>query len=188
MLAAGGSVENANPESVVGWANYFCEFTAWMPAGAKRTMHEIPTACLSIKRRAYDDFGPFIGDTLCSDSAFCWRLARAGHPPVFIPSMRVGHLNVTQPSRYLERKRRARVRASEHRFDRPRCLLHVLGAPFVPFLLFVRTARAVARARLFRRQFVVSAPLIVLGDLLWALGEAGSYARVVVSQKHASSP
>ena len=67
-------------------------------------MQEIPTACLSVKRRAYDDFGPFIGDTLCSDSAFCWRLARAGEAPVFVPSMRVAHLNVTKLSLYLARK------------------------------------------------------------------------------------
>ena len=64
----------------------------------------------------------------------------------------------------------------------------VLGAPFVPCLLFFRTAGAVARAQLFRRQFVVSAPLIFLWDLLWALGEAVPHSRFVVSQKHTSSP
>ena len=106
--------------------------------------------------------------------------------------MRVAHLNVTQPSLYLKRKWRhgrafARVRASEHRFGRPRCLLNLLGAPFVPALLFFRTARMVARARLFRRQFVVSAPLILLGELLWALGEAVSYSRLVVVQERTSS-
>jgi GT2 family glycosyltransferase len=192
VLAAGGSVDNANPESVIGWANYFCEFTAWMPAGAPRPVHEIPTACLSIKRRAYEEFGPFIGDTLCSDSAFCWRLARAGNPPVFYPTMRVAHLNVTQPSLYLKRKWRhgrafARVRASEYRFGRSRCLLNLLGTPLVPGLLFLRTARAVARARLFRRQFLVSAPLILLGELLWAVGEAVSYSRLVVAHDRSSS-
>jgi GT2 family glycosyltransferase len=186
VLAAGGSVDNANPESVIGWANYFCEFTAWMPAGDRRPLHEIPTACLSIKRRAFEDFGPFLGDTLCSDSAFCWRLARAGSPPVFVPSIRVAHLNVTQPSLYLKRKWRhgrafARVRASEDRFGRPRCLLNLLVAPVVPALLFFRTACAVVRARLFRRQFVVSSPLILLGELFWALGEAVSYSRLVVA-------
>lgn len=192
VLAAGGSVDNGNPESVISWANYFCEFTAWMPAGVPRPVHEIPTACLSVKRRAFEDFGPFIGDTLCSDSAFCWRLARAGSPPVFVPSMRVAHLSVTQPSLYLVRKWRhgrafARVRASEQRFGRSRCLLNVLGAPFVPGLLFFRTARSVARARLFRREFVASAPLVFLGGVLWALGEAVSYSRLVVAHERTSS-
>ena len=188
VLAVGGSIDNGNPESLISWANYFCEFTAWMPAGAPRPVLEIPTACLSIKRRAFEEFGPFLVDTLCSDSAFCWRLARSGRPPVFIPSMRVAHLSVTEPSLYFARKWRhgrafARVRAAEEGLGRFRCLLKLLGSPFVPALLFFRTARSVARARLFRRQFVISAPLVFLGVLLWALGEAGSYSRLVVVQE-----
>jgi GT2 family glycosyltransferase len=184
-LVAGGSVDNGNPESMISWANYFCEFTAWMPTGPARPLPEIPTACLSVKRRAFEDFGPFIGGTLCSDSEFCWRLARAGSPPVFVPSMRVAHLSVTQPSVYLVRKWRhgrafARVRASEHGFGRTRCLLNLLGAPLVPCLLLYRTARAVARARFLRREFIMSAPLVFLGRLVWALGEAVTYSRLAL--------
>jgi GT2 family glycosyltransferase len=179
-LAVGGSIDNANPQSLTSWANYFCEFTAWMPSGKPRHVVEIPTACLTVKRSAFETFGPFIGDTLCSDSAFCWRLTRAGSPPLFLPALRVSHLNVTQPLVYLRRKWRhgrafARVRAVEHGFGRVRCLLNVLGAPVVPFLLFFRTAREVSRARLFRRKLVMSAPLVFLGALVWAAGEAMSY-------------
>jgi GT2 family glycosyltransferase len=183
VLAAGGSVGNGNPESLIGWANYFCEFTTWLPAGSPRPVVEIPTACLSVTRRAFEEFGPFLGGTLCSDSAFCWRLTRAGVPPVFVPSMEVAHLNVTEPLLFLARKWRhgrafARVRAAEQRFGRPRCLLQLLGAPFVPCILFYRAARAVTSARLHRREFIMSGPLVFLGEVLWALGEAVSYARL----------
>ena len=37
-LAIGGTIANGNPESVIGWAAYFCEFSAWMsgiPAGPR---------------------------------------------------------------------------------------------------------------------------------------------------------
>jgi GT2 family glycosyltransferase len=180
VLAVGGSIDNGNPESLTSWANYFCEFAAWMPAGEPRPVLEIPTACLTMKRRAFEEFGPFIGETLCSDSAFCWRLSRADSSPLFVPTMRVAHLSVTQPLVYLRRKWRhgrafARVRTTERGFGRPRCLLNVLAAPVVPFLLFLRTAREVRRARLFRREFIMSAPLVFLGTLVWAMGEAVSY-------------
>ncbi len=185
VLAVGGSIDNANPESLVGWANYFCEFAAWMPAGRPRPLQEIPTACLSIKREAWESFGPFLGGTLCSDSAFCWRLARTGGRPLFLPTMRIAHQNVTRLRPYLARKWRhgrafARVRATEHGFGRLRCLASVLATPVVPFLLFFRTAETVARARLFRQKFILSSPLLFLGRLAWALGEAVSYSRLAV--------
>jgi GT2 family glycosyltransferase len=190
LLAAGGSIDNGNPESLTSWANYFCEFTAWLPVGPQRPMIEIPTACLSVKRPAFATFGPFLGETLCSDSAFCWRLAKAGAAAVFFPSMNVAHLSVTRPSRYLARKWRhgrafASVRAAESGFGRGRCLINVLVAPLVPFVLFARTARAVAHARSFRRPFLASAPLVLLGGIVWASGEAVSYARLAFGSSSA---
>src|SRR5438552_8703949 len=38
VLAVGGSVTNGNPQSMISWANYFCEFTAWMPTGHVRAV------------------------------------------------------------------------------------------------------------------------------------------------------
>jgi GT2 family glycosyltransferase len=181
FAAVGGSIANANPETRVSWANYFCEFVAWLPAGRERPLAEAPTACLSVTREAFERFGPFLGGTLCSDSAFCWRLVRAGEPPHFVPAVRVGHINVTSFRPYLARKWRhgrafARVRAAEDRYGRVRCLARVVVAPAVPFVLFARTVRATTRARQFTRELARCAPLVFAGQAAWALGEAVSYA------------
>src|SRR6476659_3995295 len=130
----GGSIVNANPETSVSWANYFCEFFAWLPAGRPRPLPEAPTACLSMTRETFEQFGPFLGGTLCSDAAFCWRLVRGGVPPQFVPELRVGHVNVTGVRPYVGRKWRhgrafARVRAVEDGFGRLRCAALVGAAP-----------------------------------------------------------
>ncbi len=62
----GGAIDNANPDSNVGWAYYFCEFSQWMPGFPKCEMAEIPTCCLSLKRWAFDTCGPFEKGTYCS--------------------------------------------------------------------------------------------------------------------------
>jgi GT2 family glycosyltransferase len=182
-----GSIVNANPETLVSWANYFYEFSAWIPPGPARPLADAPTACLSVERDVFERFGPFVGGTLSSDSVFCRRLARAGQPPQFAPQVRVAHLNVTRLAPYLWRKwlhgrAFARVRAAEGGLSRARCALRVLVAPAVPVVLVFRTARAVARARAFRRAFVLSAPLVFVGQAAWALGEAVSYARLVTAR------
>src|SRR5204862_506329 len=70
----------------------------------------------------------------------------------------------------------ARVRAAYSNFGRARCAFAVAIAPAVPLLLFVRTAAASLRAGL-GREFALSAPLVLAGQVAWALGEADSYAR-----------
>ena len=184
----GGSIVNANPETSVSWANYFCEFVAWLPGGRPRALPEAPTACLSVTRETFERFGPFLAGTLCSDSAFCWRLVRAGLPPQFVPEIRVGHVNVTAVRAYVMRKWRhgrafARVRAAENGFGRMRCAALVVAAPAVPFVLFSRTLRATLRARQFRRQLARASALVLLGQAAWALGEAASYAQYTVGAR-----
>ena len=187
VTVVGGSIANGNPERLVSWANYFCEFSTWLPGRAAGPISDAPAACLSITRGTFERFGPFVGGTLSSDSDFCRRLVRSGEPPQFAPQVRVAHLNVTELRAYLGRKWRhgrafARVRASYSAFGHGRCAIGLVVAPGVPALLFVRTGAAAMRAGL-RREFTVSAPLVFAGQVAWALGEAVSYARLAVSRR-----
>ena len=188
LAAVGGAIGNANPETAISWANQFCEFVTWLPAGGERSLADAPTACFSVTRKTFERFGPFLGGTLCSDSAFCWRLVQAGEAPRFVPDVRVGHLNVTRFRPFVVRKWRhglafARVRIAEDRLGRGRCLARVVVAPAVPFVLFVRAAAAALRAPEFRSAFIRSAPLVFVGHCAWALGEAASYVRATTLAK-----
>lgn len=97
----GGAFENANPASRISWAAYFCELSQWMPGGAARHIQEIPAGSLSIKRWAFEKYGPFLEQTYCSDTAFNWRARADGQIPVFQPAIRIQHFNITRLRRFL---------------------------------------------------------------------------------------
>jgi glycosyltransferase involved in cell wall biosynthesis len=180
VLAVGGTIDNANPESYVAWASYFCKFSQWMPQRRARPMGEIPTCCLSVKRPAFASHGPFPEGTLSSDTAFNWRLTRAGHAPWLDPMIKVAHINRDRFRVFLSNLMRhgrdfARVRAREERFSNDRLLAFVLLSPLLPPLLFVRTAARVLRHRRYVREFVRAAPVVMLGHAAWSLGELRGY-------------
>lgn len=176
----GGAVENGNPESYVGWAYYFFEFSTWMPRASACAMIDIPTTCLTVKRWVLDKVGPFLEGTYCSDTVFNWRAARLGYRPLFLPSLRVSHVNPTGMGDFLRRKTFhgkcfARVRVAEQRLPAWRRLTYALAAPLLPVLLFARIVRSVARSDGQLARFVLVSPLVLLAAIAWSSGELVGY-------------
>jgi len=176
----GGAIDNANPESYVGWAAYFCALSQWMPGGEPRHMTEVPTGCLSLKRWAFERFGPFLEGTYCSDTAFNWRAGPDGFPPLFCPSIRVFHMNFSKLSRFLPKqvmhgRAFATVRMREQRLPRWKTAVLGLGSPLLPFLLFARILERVLRNRRYLRRFVTASPMVLLGLAAWSWGECAGY-------------
>jgi glycosyltransferase involved in cell wall biosynthesis len=176
----GGVIDNGNPESYVGWSHYFSNFSLWMPGTPAGPMVEIPTVCLSMKRWAFDRCGPFLERTYSSDTVFHWRAAKGELKPRLVPSIRVSHTNITSWRGVLKRnlirgRYFAAVRMREHHFSTLRRAVFVVGAPWLPFLLFYRTARRVLKSGVYVNQFVLSSPLILLGLAAWSLGEFWGY-------------
>ena len=178
--AIGGVVDNGNPESHIGWGHYFCEFSQWMPQSPKHQMVEIPTCCLSIKRWAFEKYGPFLEGVYCSDTAFHWRLGNDGRQPMFIPSIKVSHINIRSLMEFLKKEIMhgnffAKVRMSEKKFSILQRISFVMISPLLPFLLFLRVAKRVFKTRIYLKQFILSSPVVFLGLIAWSYGEFLGY-------------
>jgi GT2 family glycosyltransferase len=176
----GGAIENGNPESRVGWAAYLLELSQWVPSRPGGRMREIPTGCLSLKRWAFERWGPFVEGTYSSDTAFQWRLVRDGHEPLFDPAIRVAHLNIDRAGELARRKLRhgrdfARLRAREEKFSAARRGAFAALAPGLPPLLWWRIARRVAGDPLLRARLARATPLLLFGLSAWSIGEALGY-------------
>jgi glycosyltransferase involved in cell wall biosynthesis len=179
-LAVGGVIENGKPESLLAWAYYFSEFNLWLP---RLTICEIPQmagCALSIKRRAFEQYGPFLEGTYCSDTAFHWRMAYDGHRILFVPGIRVFHTvryDLRGFLRHVVEHRRAfaAVTAREKHFSTAKRGAAALGTAFLPLLLFPLIAWRVVRSRVHVRQFVLSSPVVFLGVLARAWGEFLGY-------------
>ena len=178
--AIGGAIANGNPESYPGWGYYFCEFSQWMSQSQECRMVEIPTCCLSIKLWAFDKYGPFLEGVYCSDTAFHWKLGKDGHKPLFVPSIKVSHINIQSLIKFLKKEVMhgrffAAVRVSEQKFSMLQRITYVMISPLLPFLLFYHTAKDVLKKEVYLKQFILSSPLVLLGLTAWSFGEFLGY-------------
>jgi glycosyltransferase involved in cell wall biosynthesis len=189
----GGAIENGNPESRVGWAAYLLELSQWVPSRPRGRMPEIPTGCLSLKRWAFERYGPFVEGTYSSDTAFQWRLVRDGHEPLFDPAIRVAHVNIGRLGELVRRKLRhgrdfARLRARAEEFSAGRRIAFAALAPGLPALLWSRIARRVAGDPYLRARLARATPLLLLGLCAWSAGEALGYLSPPLATEQPGSP
>jgi GT2 family glycosyltransferase len=175
-LAVGSAIINGSPGSLIGWAYYFCEFNLWVPHREICEIAEMAACGLSIKRRAFDQYGPFITDTYCSDTAFHWRLIRDGHKVLFVPSIRVAHTACYKLGEFLKhiaahRRCFASIVVREKKFSMPKRFAAALATVFLPPLLIPVIAWRVTRSEHLLRPFVLVLPIVLLGVLARAWGE-----------------
>jgi GT2 family glycosyltransferase len=172
----GGVIDNGNPASALSWAYYFLEFSLWLPRSERQEVAEMAGCCLSLKREAFDKYGPFRVGTYSSDTAFQWRMRRDGHKVLLDPAIRVYHTLDSTPrqafSHTVEHRRCfVRVARSEKMIGfRQRWALVGL-APVYPLLLLALTATRVLRRRAYAARFLRVLPLVFIGCCARAWGE-----------------
>jgi glycosyltransferase involved in cell wall biosynthesis len=175
----GGVIDNGNPDSCIGWGHYFSEFSRWMPRTPSGHLEEVPGGCLSIKRWAFDKYGPFPEGILSEDTVLNWRF-KDREKPLFVSGIRVRHVNETNIVRLLRKHAThgrffAAARVAEGDFSALRRGLYVLISPLLPFLLFYRTCRRVIRRKMYLKEFVAASPVVFLSLVSWSWGEFRGY-------------
>lgn len=181
-MLIGGCVDNAPSPSLVSWAYYFCEFNLWLPAARGRKMAEMAGCCLSLKRAAYDRYGPFLEGTYASDTAFQWKTRRDGHLVWFTPSIRVVHQSPAGLRRFLghtveHRRCYARVKCLERRLSGAGRLREMAVLPITPFLLLGATLLRLRVCWRYLPRFVAASPLVLAGYVARSWGEFTGYLR-----------
>ena len=180
--AIGGAISNGNPQSYVGWAAYFCEFSAWIPSQSPGWKEDIAGANMSYKREIFEKYGKFIEGTYCSDTEFHWRLHKEGFRLRFEPAILVSHQNIChfiQLNRheYVHGRNFATVRVKAQKFSRGKRLAYVLFSPFLPIKLFLERGLKTFRSPYYLFHFLKCSPLLFFALLSWSMGEVVSYIR-----------
>lgn len=175
-LTVGGSIENGDPKDLVSWAYYFCEFNLWLPFKEKREIPEMAGCCLSIKRHAFDTYGPFIEGTYSSDTAFQWKLQNDNHKVLCLPTIKVYHTANYKFRDFLShifthRQQYAKMLVSEKKISNFGRTAMIFGFPVLPIILFLVILIRVLRSGRFQFEFLCSSPLIFAGVFSRAYGE-----------------
>jgi GT2 family glycosyltransferase len=181
----GGVVDNGNPAVYAGWAYYFTEFGHWLPKAREGFVDEVPGCSMTLKRSAYDRYGPFLEGAYCSDTQFIWRLAADGIRPYLEPAIRVAHHNPARLGWVVRHEPRhgrdfARLRSREQ-LTRPAALVRAASTLLLPPVLFVRTARRVRRDSDYAANFLLAAPLTFAAMIAWSCGELVGYLEAVLT-------
>jgi GT2 family glycosyltransferase len=135
---------------------------------------------MTIKRSAFDVYGPFRENVYGSDTALCWNLRRHGLSPFFDPSIRVEH-HCTLGYRGLLRRQFERgrtfgaMRGREQALSRPARWLHAAAAPAATLRMLLRKLALVRGAGTYRLPFVLCTPLLTAGIAAWYLGQSAGF-------------
>ncbi len=186
--AVGGAIANGDTGSYVGWAAYFCEFSQWMPGTHAKYLKDIAGANMSYKRRVFDEFGPFIEGTYCSDTEFHWRLGLANYRLRFVPAILVSHYCIESFSKLLHHEYNhgqnfARVRMRSQNFSNLKRFIYVVFSPLIPLRLFLKIGYRNIKNRIYLLHFLKSLPLLTLGLISWSLGEYVGYIKGQTNEK-----
>ena len=181
-LVIGGAIANGNPDSIVGWAAYFCEFSRWIPNTPSAWMADIAGANMSYKRKVFSDLGKFIERTYSSDTDFHWKLEKFGHHPQFVTSIQVFHHNIDTFLKFIlhefdHGKSFAQVRVSGKKFSKLRRLIYATFFFLIPLKLLLEIGFRNFKNRIYGIYFVKSLPLLIPGLISWSLGECVGYMR-----------
>lgn len=176
----GGAIDNGNPESYTGWGYYFSSFNRWLPQQKENQYKDLATGSLTVKKWLLEQYGVFSDEQFCEDTDFSWRIAKAGYPLLFMPTLKVYHVNLEDVRECLIRKIQhgrffAHMRKEKYGFSSIQRVVYALGTPFLPFLLLFRCTVQVIHSRSYLWEFIKVFPLTFLYLICWSCGEFLGY-------------
>lgn len=177
--AVGPVVRNANPRSIVSWADLLIAYAPWLYPGRGGHREHLPGHNSSYKRDILLGYGPDLEAMLEAESVLHWDLRQKGHRLHLEPAAQVAHLNFGRLSSWLQAQfysGRVFAASRARSWHIGRRTLYALASPLIPF---VRLRRIVGETRESGSWGKVPRgvlPMLLLGLFVSALGELVGYA------------
>ncbi len=177
--AVGPAVNNANPGSLISWANFLLDYGRWFAPAAAGAIDDLPGHNSSYKCQVLVDYGAELEAMLEAESILHWDLQVKGYRLYLEPRAQIVHLNISRPSswvpeRYYAGRRFAAARA--HRWSPLRRLLYVSGSPLIPLVRLPRILRDLHRSPQQRDLLPRVLPALIVSLVVSAVGEMVGYA------------
>lgn len=180
----GGSVANANPETLGSWAHYFAEYSKWLAGIPKPDTSDLPGSNWAMRRSLYDELGGFDAGAFGLESELLRRLAAAGRRIVHEPALVIGHVHERNIVEFWPISfRYGLAYASSLKLPRWKHLLRAIAFPLIAATLLARSYGKATQTAEYRRKFWRASPQLTATFSVRAVGEAcGSLRRALAAR------
>lgn len=177
--AVGPVMANANPDSLVSWANLIIEYGEWLDPSPAGVRDHLPGHNGSYKRSILLEYGPALEDLMEAESILQWDLRAKGHQLYLDPAVKTYHQNFSAmfswiPLRFHGGRLFAASRA--HRWSPWKRCVYAASAPLIPFVRLRRLVRELRRPGRKRDLLPRILPVLIAGLVLDGAGELVGYA------------
>lgn len=177
--AVGPAMHNANPGSIVSWADFLIGYGPWAAPTSKREVEYLPGHNSSYKRDALMEYDARLDDLMEAETVVMWDLRKKGRRLLLEPAAFTSHVNFGRWRSWLavmffNGRAFADTRASQ--WPLAKRLTFVAASPIIPLVRLARTAghaRRVRRGPLFLAKVI---PTIAVGLTVDAIGQMVGYA------------
>jgi len=177
--AVGPEIANANPRTMLSWANLALEYGPWMAPEASGERDHLPGHNSSYRRELLLAYGDRLEEMLEAESILQWDLRERGHRLYQERRARTRHLNpsLLRPSLILRwHGGRLFAAARSRRWSPLRRLLFTLASPAIPLVRTARVVRLLRERDELRHLFPRILPALAIVTTVDGLGEIRGYA------------
>jgi predicted dehydrogenase len=176
--AVGPVVRNANPDTLVSWADFLIGYGPWMDPMPAHSPPFLPGHNSSYKRDLLLDLGGRLTRMLEAETVLHYEWTARGLPLRIEPGARVAHVNYSRwrswiPVQVLCGRLFGGMRAAA--WPRHRQLFFAAASPLIPAVRFWRTVRSYFGGRRDPILFVRVAPVLAIGLILDGIGQMLGY-------------
>lgn len=180
--AVGAAIVNANPGTIISWANLFTDFGPSVgPALGGVTSH-LAWHHGSYKRELLSGYETEQLQSFLETEGFLHQaLQDRGYQLYFEPAAKSNHVNVSTilsliRCEFVGGRLFGAARVRHNKWSMARRLLYILGSPLIPVLRLRRTLQEVRRAGQFDKLFPQILPSMLTALVAHCLGEISGYA------------
>ena len=180
--AVGATIVNANPESIISWANLFTDFGPSVDPAVGGVTSHLAWHHGSYKRELLSGYDTEqLKNFLETEGLLHQALQDRGYQLYLEPAAKSNHVNVSTMlslirCEFVGGRLYGAARVRHNKWSMARRLLYILGSPLIPVLRLRRTLREVRRAGQWDKLLPQILPGIITALVAHCLGEISGYA------------
>jgi hypothetical protein len=172
--AVGPVVRNANPNSIVSWADLLIGYGPWLDPAPAGTVDHLPGHNSSYKRAVLLEYGDELEAMLEAETVLHWDLRAKGYDLYLEPAAKTAHTNFGRLSSWMPVQFHCgRLFAADRarQWSRWRRLFFVGGSPLIPLVRLYRIVKELLRPGRRRGLLPRALPALMVGLSLDAVGQ-----------------